>query len=49
MMVAGRKANALGIPVVFDPVGVGATPFRNRMAAELMRQIRMAVVRINIS
>ena len=36
MMVAGRKANALGIPVVFDPVGVGATPFRNRMAAELM-------------
>lgn len=49
MMVAGRKANALGIPVVFDPVGVGATPFRNRMAAELMRQIRIAVVRGNIS
>ena len=49
MMVAGRKANALGIPVVFDPVGVGATPFRNRMAAELMCQIRMAVVRGNIS
>lgn len=49
MMVAGRKANALGIPVVFDPVGVGATPFRNRMAAELMNQIQMAVVRGNIS
>ncbi|MDY2811686.1 MAG: hydroxyethylthiazole kinase, partial [Dialister sp.] len=49
MMVAGRKANALGIPVIFDPVGVGATPFRNRMADELMRQIRMAVVRGNIS
>lgn len=49
MMVAGRKANALGIPVVFDPVGVGATPFRNRIAAELMCQIRMAVVRGNIS
>lgn len=49
MMVAGRTANALGIPVILDPVGCGATPFRNHMAAELMANIHMTVVRGNIS
>ncbi len=49
MMVAGRTANALGIPVILDPVGCGATPFRNHMAAELMENIHMTVVRGNIS
>ena len=49
MMVAGRMANALEIPVVFDPVGCGATPFRNQMARELMNKIHMTVVRGNIS
>ena len=49
MMAAGRKANALGIPVIFDPVGCGATPFRNRMAQELMDNVHMSVVRGNIS
>lgn len=28
MIEAGRSANAKGIPVVFDPVGAGATPLR---------------------
>lgn len=49
MMAAGRKANTLGIPVIFDPVGCGATPFRNRMAQELMNHVHMSVVRGNIS
>lgn len=49
MMAAGREANALGIPVVFDPVGCGATPFRNRMAQELMENVHMSVIRGNIS
>lgn len=49
MIAAGRKANALGIPVVFDPVGCGATPFRNHMAQELMENVHMSVVRGNIS
>ncbi len=49
MMVAGRVANAHSTPVVFDPVGCGATPFRNQMADELMGNIRMTVVRGNIS
>lgn len=49
MIAAGRKANALGIPVIFDPVGCGATPFRNQMAQEIIQNIQMTVVRGNIS
>lgn len=49
MLLAGRKANAKGIPVVLDPVGCGAAPFRNRMAAELLQEIRFSVIRGNAS
>ncbi|WP_296097503.1 hydroxyethylthiazole kinase [Dialister sp.] len=49
MMVAGRSANAGHKPVVFDPVGCGATPFRNRMADEIMNNVSMTVVRGNMS
>ena len=33
MLAAGKEANRLGRPVVFDPVGVGASRFRNETAA----------------
>ncbi len=33
MLLAGKAATEKGIPVVFDPVGVGATPYRNKVAA----------------
>jgi thiamine-phosphate diphosphorylase/hydroxyethylthiazole kinase len=33
MLAAGRHANQNGKPVVFDPVGVGATAFRRSTAA----------------
>ena len=33
MLAAGRHANQNGKPVVFDPVGVGATAFRRATAA----------------
>lgn len=49
MIEAGRSANAKGIPVVFDPVGCGATTFRNRMAAEIMSHVSMSVIRGNMS
>ena len=31
MILAGKAANKKGIPVIFDPVGCGATSFRNRI------------------
>lgn len=47
MLAAGRAANRAGVPVVFDPVGAGATSYRTRLARKLVEEIRFAVVRGN--
>lgn len=49
MKLALKKANARGIPAVLDPVGAGATPYRNVALAELLQAGRMTVVRGNAS
>ena len=49
MRIAGKRANELGHPVVFDPVGAGASALRTDTALELLREIRFAVIRGNIS
>lgn len=49
MVLAGKKANEKGVPVVLDPVGAGATPFRIEMTKLLLKEIRMAVIRGNLS
>lgn len=49
MLAAGRKANELGIPVILDPVGVGATRLRLTAAESILNEIRVAVVRGNLS
>jgi len=48
MKLAITKANELGKPWVFDPVGAGATPYRTKVCVELMR-LGPAVVRGNAS
>jgi hydroxyethylthiazole kinase len=47
MLLAGRRANALGIPVVLDPVGVGGTTFRAEQVAQILTAVRVACVRGN--
>jgi hydroxyethylthiazole kinase len=47
MLVAGRRANELGIPIVLDPVGAGATPLRTDSCLRLLRELRIAIVRGN--
>ena len=47
MIIAGRKANRLGIPIVLDPVGAGATPFRTESNLRLLEELEIAVVRGN--
>ncbi len=47
MITAGKTANELDIPVVFDPVGVGATSYRNQSAARIMAEVDLAVIRGN--
>ena len=49
MLRAGKKSNELGHPVLLDPVGAGASRFRTGTAIRLMREVRMAAVRGNIS
>lgn len=49
MFAAGRRANELGIPAVLDPVGAGASSLRTETAFRLMREIRFAAIRGNVS
>jgi hydroxyethylthiazole kinase len=47
MLIAGRRANELGIPVIYDPVGVGATAYRNECGKLFLESLRLAVIRGN--
>lgn len=47
MLMAGETANSRGIPVVFDPVGIGASAFRQESAAQILHSVRVAVIRGN--
>ncbi|MED1470832.1 hydroxyethylthiazole kinase [Bacillus salipaludis] len=47
MIIAGKSANENGVPVIFDPVGAGATPFRTETAKKLMNEVRISVIRGN--
>lgn len=47
MILAGKAANKKGIPVVLDPVGVGATAFRNQAAERILQEVNVSLVRGN--
>src|SRR5437764_1279941 len=49
MLRAGKRAHELGIPIVLDPVGAGATNLRTQSALRLLRELRISVVRGNAS
>lgn len=49
MLLAGKKANALGHPAVLDPVGAGASRLRTDTALKLLSEIRFQAVRGNMS
>jgi hydroxyethylthiazole kinase len=49
MFKAGKRANELGLPVVLDPVGSGATSFRTHAFRTLVKELKLSVVRGNPS
>lgn len=49
MHEAGKVANSISTPVVFDPVGAGASTLRNQTAESLLKTIKPTVIRGNIS
>lgn len=48
MMIAGKKANELNIPVVLDPVGVGATKFRQQAIKQILNKVNVQLIRCNM-
>lgn len=46
-IVAGKTANRLGHPVVFDPVGVGASNYRKSCAEEILKNVNPDIIRCN--
>lgn len=49
MLLAGKKAAALGHPVILDPVGAGASQFRTEAARQIIREVPCTVIRGNAS
>lgn len=49
MLLAGKAANAAGVPVIFDPVGAGATPYRTETARMLVSEVKLAAIRGNVA
>lgn len=49
MVLAGKRANALGIPVVLDPVAAGGTALRRDAAKRLLQEVHFTAIRGNAS
>ena len=49
MLKAGKRANALHVPVILDPVGAGATRLRTDSAKRLIEGLSIRVIRGNAS
>jgi len=49
MLLAGRKANSKGLPIVFDPVGSGATSLRTATTRKIVQELKLAIIRGNAS
>lgn len=49
MMIAGKRSNELNHPVLLDPVGAGASNLRTKTAVDIISNIKLTVIRGNIS
>lgn len=47
MILSGKSARAAGKPVVLDPVGAGATPFRKASVLKVLDEVDVTLVRCN--
>ncbi len=47
MLKAGQAANRFKIPVILDPVGAGATPFRKKLSETLLQGMQVNILRGN--
>ncbi|MDD3570052.1 MAG: hydroxyethylthiazole kinase [Lachnospiraceae bacterium] len=49
MILAGKRSNLLGHPVILDPVGAGAAKARNAAIFKVLDNVKFSVIRGNIS
>jgi hydroxyethylthiazole kinase len=49
MILAGKRANELSVPVILDPVGAGATTLRTESSQRLLERIRVDIIRGNLA
>lgn len=49
MIKAGLEANRRNLPVIFDPVGIGASRYRTEAALSLLKEVKITVIRGNAS
>lgn len=47
MILAGKAANKKGIPVVLDPVAIGATNFRRSAIGQILTKVDVTIIRGN--
>ena len=47
MLKAGKRANELQIPIVLDPVGVGASKYRGEAAQKILSELKIAIIKGN--
>ena len=47
MLLAGRTAKKKGVTVIFDPVGAGATAYRNTVADAIIRGVKPDIIKGN--
>ncbi|EGQ3483607.1 hydroxyethylthiazole kinase [Staphylococcus pseudintermedius] len=49
MLTIAKSANQMGVPIVFDPVAVGASQFRKDFCQRFLEEIDVAVIKGNAS
>lgn len=49
ILIAGQSANENHVPVVFDPVGAGATSYRTTIAQQISQEVKLTVLRGNVA
>src|SRR5699024_11471165 len=49
MLLAGKAANQKEVPVILDPIAVGATVFRTNIIYDILNTIDVSVIKANRS
>ena len=47
--ISGKKANEKGIPIIFDPVGVGVSQFRKNGVRHILDRVKVSIIKGNVS